>query len=131
MNDDETLADRNIREAEHTIQTEAAELERVKKLFFMQPPDDRVDDEPLVPALPPAPPTRRRKPRQFPEIDALARFAKAVEQMSPPARRAAIGWLADKYLGIRLRGAVSNEIFAVVPADDIGQEAITRGKTSS
>jgi hypothetical protein len=38
------------------------------------------------------------------EIRALKAFAKKVEQMSPNGRRAAIFWLADFYLGIKLWG---------------------------
>ena len=37
------------------------------------------------------------------EIRALRTFAKAVEQMDESTRRANIGWLADRYLGVRIR----------------------------
>jgi len=48
-------------------------------------------------------PVRKRKSRAWdPELLALKRFAKAVEKMDQGARRANIGWLTDKYLGIRL-----------------------------
>jgi hypothetical protein len=37
------------------------------------------------------------------EIAALRRFAKAMERMSPSGRHAAVRWLADKYLGVKLQ----------------------------
>lgn len=38
------------------------------------------------------------------EIAALKQFTKKLEQMSPNGRKAAIFWLADFYLGIKLWG---------------------------
>lgn len=50
----------------------------------------------------PPPTVKRLRKRRDPEIAALAKFARAVEQMTQSSRRAHIGWLAHKYLGIRL-----------------------------
>lgn len=46
---------------------------------------------------------RRRRRASTAGIRALGRFTKAVEGMDQAERRASIGWLADKFLGIRLR----------------------------
>ena len=69
--------------------------------IFPIPDDDRVDDD----APPPPPPVKKRKrraPTPSPDVQALERFARVMEVSPPNVRRAAIGWLADKYLGIRL-----------------------------
>lgn len=37
------------------------------------------------------------------ELVALGAFVRSLDAMAPPARRAAIAWLADRYLGVRIR----------------------------
>jgi len=47
---------------------------------------------------------KRRKCREDTAgIRALAAFARAMEKADPAERRASIAWLADKFLGVRLR----------------------------
>ncbi len=37
------------------------------------------------------------------EFEALGAFVRALDTMPAPARKAAIAWLADRYLGVRIR----------------------------
>lgn len=48
---------------------------------------------------------RQRRVRRLkdPEIEALRKFTAAVEVMNESSRRAAILWLADRYLGVKSR----------------------------
>jgi len=54
----------------------------------------------LGPAKAPQPPKRKRR---GPGLRALARFARALEAEHHDSRRAAILWLADRYLGMKPR----------------------------
>lgn len=49
--------------------------------------------------------TKKRKSRKWPpDLIALRRFAKAIEQVDEDSRRAAIYWLCDYFLGLKLWG---------------------------
>jgi hypothetical protein len=55
--------------------------------------------------MPPPPQPKARKPRKKrdPGLAALARFARALKAEHPDAQRAAILWLADRFLGMKPR----------------------------
>lgn len=64
--------------------------------------DDRVDDAPTVVPPPVKKRKRRAPPPPPPDVQALRAFARVMENSPRHVQRAAIGWLADAYLGIRL-----------------------------
>jgi hypothetical protein len=69
---------------------------------------------------------RRRRPPKDPTIQALLRFVRVLETADDRARRAAICWLADKYLGVQLYGRVVSEDVRSTSADAAGSPS-TKG----
>lgn len=47
--------------------------------------------------------TRKRRTKRDPGIDALGKFVRVLETQNPDAQRAAILWLADRFLGMKPR----------------------------
>lgn len=70
-----------------------SEREFVSAMFF---------EAALPPQEDPQPPTRKTPKKRDEGLRALGRFVKALDTMEPSERRATIGWLADRFLGIRL-----------------------------
>jgi hypothetical protein len=107
---EKTFTEQRIDEAERIIADDAAELERLKNSFFVQGPDDAVDENnPLQPPADPPQPNaaRRRKNKKtlgYPILDALQQFVRVLDTVDERDRHGAICWLADKYLGINIWG---------------------------